>query len=169
MAKRRKPHEQPVQKALRFLVRFNLFAIPLYAIMLSGAALPALMHLTQALAFGGLHVIGVPASVSGGFIAVPVSGGNFAATVSSDSTGWKSMLALLALIFATDFALDKKLKGLLLLLVIYALNVTRIIFIFYAVHAWGIEYFAALHETLWSLGMILAVLALWYFWIKRVK
>ena len=168
MRKRKQPKNK-ANRTLWFFIRFNLFALPLYAIMLSGTSVPVFQHLTRALAFMGLQIIGVPASESGGFIVVPVSAGNFAATVSWDSTGWKSMLALLALIFATDFSMGKKLKGLLLLPVIYALNVTRIIFIFYAVHAWGTGYFAALHETLWSLGMIIAVLALWYFWIKRMK
>ena len=167
MAKRKRKDEN-LAKILTFFIRFNLFAIPLYVVMLTGFSLPALMHLTQGLALAVLHVIGVPVSESGQFLVVPVSGGSFAATVSWDSTGWKSILALLALILASDFALEKKLKGLLLLPVIYALNVLRIVFIFYAVHSWGVEYFAVLHETLWSLGMIIAVLALWILWVRRV-
>src|SRR3989344_2893857 len=112
---RKSVQKQKRMKLLRFLVKFNLFAVPLYLIIFTGFTWQPLMQLTQAVSFTTLRFIGVDASISNDFIVVPVTNGNFAATVSWDSTGWKSILALFALIFATEFSLKKKLKGLLLL------------------------------------------------------
>ena len=123
--------KQKRMKLLRFLAKFNLFAVPLYLIILTGFTWQPFMQLTQVVSFTALRFIGVDASISNGFIVVPVTNGNFAATVSWDSTGWKSILALFALIFATEFPLKKKLKGLLLLPVIYAVNILRIVFMFF--------------------------------------
>lgn len=161
--------KQQRMKLLRFLVRFNLFAVPLYLIILTGFTWPPLMELTQAISFAMLRFIGVDASISNGFIVVPVTNGNFAATVSWDSTGWKSILALFALIFATEFSLKKKLKGLLLLPAIYMINIFRIVFMFFFVSKYDVSYFDFLHATLWSWGLIAAMLVLWIAWMRYVK
>ncbi len=156
-------------KLLTFLIRFNLFAIPLYLIILTGFAWQPLMQFTQDAAFYILRILGADASMSNGFIVVPVSNGNFAATVSWDSTGWKSMLAFFALVFATEFPLRKKLIGLLFIPVIYGINILRIVFVFFFVSKYDVSYYNLLHETLWSWGLIASVLLLWLVWMRYVR
>ena len=150
---------------LMFLIRFNIFALPLYAILLSGAKFEPLMQLTTQLAFAVLRLTGIQAQLSGSIISVPVNDGTFGAYVSWDSTGWKSMLALAALIFATSFSLRKKLFGMLLLPVVYLVNILRIWFMFFVATV-NAAYFDIAHLTIWSWGLILTILALWIVWMK---
>jgi exosortase/archaeosortase family protein len=160
---------QKLLKITKFLIKFNLFSIPLYLIILTGATWPALMRVTEGISFSLLRFIGVDASVSGGFIVVPVINGNFAATVSWDSTGWKSILAFFALVFATEFPLRKKLIGMLFIPVIYFVNILRIVFMFFFVSRYDVAYYNLLHATLWSWGLIITIFVLWAAWMKYVK
>lgn len=151
---------------LMFLIRFNIFAVPLYVILLSGAKFEPLMQLTTQLAFAALRLTGMNAHISGSIISVPATGGAFGAYVSWDSTGWKSMLALAALIFATTFSLRKKLFGLLLLPVVYFVNILRIWFMFFVATV-NAAYFDIAHLTVWSWGLIFTILALWIIWMRK--
>lgn len=152
---------------LMFLIRFNIFAIPLYFILLTGMMSEPLMQLTTQLAFVLLRATGISASLNDNIISVSVSNGSFGAYVSWDSTGWKSMLALAALIFATSFSLRKKLFGLLLLPVVYCINILRIWFMFFIVTI-DASYFELAHLTIWSWGLIFTILLLWIVWMKFV-
>ena len=160
---------EKLAKITRFLIKFNLFSIPLYLIILTGATWPFLMHLTEGISFSLLRFIGVDATMSNGFVVVPVINGNFAATVSWDSTGWKSILAFFALVFATDAAIRKKLIGLLFIPVIYFVNILRIVFMFFFVNRYDVVYYNLLHATLWSWGLIITIFVLWITWMKYVK
>ncbi len=167
--KKRKYKYTRLYKTAKFLIKFNLFAIPLYLVIISGFTWPFMMQVTQGIAFAVLRLIGVDAEIADGFIVVPVSNGNFAATVSWDSTGWKSMLAFFALVFATDFSLRKKFIGLLFIPMIYGINILRIVFMFFFVSKYDVAYYNILHETLWSWGLIITILVLWIAWMKYVK
>ena len=151
---------------LRFLIKFNIFALPLYAILLTDVKFQPLMDLTTQIAFAVLRLTGIGAVLNGDVISVPVTDGTFGAYVSWDSTGWKSMLALASLIFATDFPFRKKMYGALLLPVVYAINIFRIWFMFY-IATINAAYFELAHVTIWSWGLIFAVLALWLIWMKK--
>ena len=156
-------------KLLKFLIKFNIFAIPLYIIIISGLTWPFLMDLTENISFFILRIIEVDATLDNNFITVPVINGNFAATVSWDSTGWKSMLAFFALVFATEFSIKKKMFGLLLIPIIYLINILRIVFMFFFVSKYDVAYYNLLHETLWSWGLIISILVLWVVWMKYIN
>ncbi len=156
-----------IRGILVFLLKLNLFAIPLYAIILSGARSELLMQVTTAIAFSMLRITGVDAGLDNGVISVPVSGGSFGGYVSWDSTGWKSMLALFALVFATDFGIRKKLLGLTLIPALFFINALRVWFMFY-IATINVAYFEIAHITIWSWGMIFAVLGLWILWMKKM-
>ena len=168
-SKETKYRNKKLYKITRFLLKFNLFSIPLYLIILTGATWPFLMHLTEGISFSLLRFVGVDATMSNGFVVVPVVNGNFAATVSWDSTGWKSILAFFALVFATEFSLRKKLIGLSFIPVIYFVNILRIVFMFFFVSRYDVAYYNLLHATLWSWGLIATILLLWVVWMKYVK
>lgn len=155
-----------IRRALVFLVKFNLFSIPLYIIILTGFQSNFLMELTTGITISFLHATGIETAMHADIITVPVKDGFFGAFVSWDSTGWKSMLALFALIFAAEFPLRKKLLGLVLIPVVYATNIVRIWFMFF-ISTVNTNYFALAHLTVWSWGLIFTVLLLWVLWMKK--
>lgn len=152
--------------SLMFLIRFNAFAIPLYLILITGAKFEPLMQLTTQVAFSLLRATGISAELHDSVISVPTDSGSFGAYVSWDSTGWKSMLALAALIFATGFSLRKKMHGLLLIPLVYLINILRIWFMFFIVTI-NAAYFELAHITIWSWGLIFTILLLWIIWMKK--
>lgn len=154
--------------AARFLVKFNVFAIPLYLVMISGWQLPQLIEATAAAVQLLLGAAGVPFERSGLTFSVPVNNGNWGAVINWDCVGWKSMLAAFALVMATDFKLKRKLKGLAVLLpVVYAANLLRIAFLVWFVAAYDTAYFALVHAALWSWGLIAVVAVSWAAWVKQ--
>ncbi len=152
-------------RVLMFFVRLNILAIPLYLVLQAGYQSAFLMDATTVLAYR-LVKASMPAEMQGGIITIPVENGVWGARVSWDSTGWKSMLAVAALIFATDFPFRKKALGLVLIPLVYAANVLRIWLMFFAVRQYGIEYFSLFHTVIWSWGLIFTILVLWVAWMK---
>jgi len=153
--------------ALVFLLRFNLFAIPLYLIIFSGYSSGLLIRMTADITYGMLHATGIEAERSGNLISMPVENGNWAAVINWDCVGWKSMLVMLALVMATPSCKRKKLYGIALLPLVYAINIIRIWFMFFFVSKFGLAYFGIVHAVVWSWGLLIAVLLLWLVWIRR--
>lgn len=154
-------------KILLFLVKFNLFAIPLYLVILSGFQFEQLMEATAGIVYSMLKLTGIEASIENIAITVPTKEGIFVASIDWDCTGWKSMFALFALIFATDFPIRRKLAGMVLLPVVYFINLIRIWFMFYFVSAFGTDYYSIIHAFIWSWGLLAAVMILWIIWMKK--
>lgn len=151
----------------RFILKLNLFAAPLYLLLLTGWQFPLLIDATYSIVFSLLAAIGLNPAAYGSVISVPVQNGSWGALINWDCTGWKSALALFALIFATDQPMKRKATGFLLLVpVLLALNIARIVFIFWYVSAFGIADFAVVHTLVWSWGLAAAVAILWLAWLK---
>jgi exosortase/archaeosortase family protein len=157
-------------KVLTFLILLNVFSIPLYAIVISGFEFQPLKSLTAGSALFLLRLTGMDASLSteavNPVISMPVSGGQWAAVISWDCTGWKSMLALFALVFATPFVLSKKLFGLVLIPLIYIINIARIWFMFFYVNTFGFNFYSIIHSIVWSWGLLVMMLIIWVVWAK---
>jgi exosortase/archaeosortase family protein len=152
---------------LKFLVKFNLFAIPLYLILLLDLRSLWLETFTADVVYSVLQSLGLALERTGNFIIVPIANGSWGAFINWDCTGWKSLLALFALVMATDFTYKIKLKGLSLLLpALFIINIARIAFMFYFVYAFGLVFFELVHAVIWSWGLILAILILWVLWIR---
>lgn len=156
---------QKLRSVLKFLVKFNLFAIPLYLILVSGYQSKLLMDVTTDISYALINAT-MPAERSGPLMVIPVEDGSWSAYVSWDSTGWKSMLALFALIFATEFPLRKKIIGLAFIPLVYLVNIFRIWFMFFFVYNYGTTGFPLIHATVWSWGLIITILVLWLIWMK---
>src|SRR3989344_2790729 len=107
--------DKQLMRVLKFIVKFNLFAIPLYLVLI---------------------------------------------------TGWKSMLALFALIMATDFRLKRKAFGMILIPVVFFINLLRILFMFFWVKTFDLAHYQTLHSLIWSCGLILTIVLLWFVWMK---
>ena len=147
--------------AAKFLIKFNFFAIPMYVVMFFGLEIQFLKDMTANIVFFFLKTAGMNAILMpGNLITIPIAGGNWAAFIDWDCTGWKSMYALFALMFASDFEKRKKVLGLLLIPLVYFINIIRIGFMFFYVSSFGLTNFAVVHTLIWSWGLIIIILIL---------
>jgi exosortase/archaeosortase family protein len=151
-----------------FIVKFNLLAIPMYAIMLSGTQLQPLQSVTTDAVYAVFKILGYAAERSGTTIAF----GSPLYTnivIDTDCTAWKSMYAFVALMLATPFALgwEKRLKLILLgVAALFVLNVARIVSTVAFAVSFGISWLDVVHTVLWREGMILAVVAFWFLAVR---
>jgi exosortase/archaeosortase family protein len=158
-----------------FLVKFNILAIPMYMALFLNLSYPPLQTFLTELTYKNLNLMGYHASL----VTSPESEVQLIyfsdqfpkVQISWDSTGWKSMYALLALTLATPLPNMKgKFKFLLIgIPSIFLLNYLRIITTILISLNFGVQYFEIIHTLLWREGLILAVVAIWYLWLKKVK
>jgi exosortase/archaeosortase family protein len=161
--------EKKLIKVLFFLLKFNLLAIPLYVVLYFNFSFPPLQNFLAYLVFQALEILGYKASLNGYFLTVE----NFPEIieVSWDSTGWKSLYALAALVLATPLSnLRKKAKFLILALpTLFSINYVRILTTIIISIKFGFKYFEIIHTFLWREGLIFAVVAIWAFYLLRAK
>lgn len=150
---------------LWFLVKFNLLAIPLYLVIYMNLTLPAVQSLVAGTVHTMLGALGYMSELNGYMINLPV----VSVEITFDCTGWKSLYALFALVAATPSVLwKKKLKFLVVgLPAIFIVNILRIVTTLAVVMGFGIGYLEVAHNILWREGLILAVLGIWFFWLKK--
>ncbi|MFC2143215.1 exosortase/archaeosortase family protein [Candidatus Aenigmatarchaeota archaeon] len=153
-------------RILVFLIKFNIFAIPLYIALWLNIQIFELQLITAQIVESLLLSSSIAAVRDGILISIPIVNGNWGAQIIWDCIGWKSFLAYLALVFATDFSLKNKLKGLIFLPVISFVNIIRIWFMFYFVYNFGLTHYQAVHGIVWSWGLIITVVVLWSIWMK---
>ncbi|HLC76584.1 MAG TPA: exosortase/archaeosortase family protein [archaeon] len=158
--------DKQLMRVLKFIVKFNLFAIPLYLVLITGWNWPALQKWIADFTFSNLVAMGYNPSISDLLISIPIKNGDWAAFINWDCTGWKSMLALFALIMATDFRLKRKAFGMILIPVVFFINLLRILFMFFWVKTFDLAHYQIVHSLIWSWGLILTILLLWFVWMK---
>jgi exosortase/archaeosortase family protein len=155
--------DQRLWEVFLFLVRFTVLAAPLYLLLWNDWNPIWLREMNAAVGSNVLSLLDLDVVHSGSFIGT----GQFSVDVSTDSTGWKSFLALVGLMLATrEEALTKKLYGILLALVIvFAGNITRLVSMVYAVVVWGVDY-QLIHTFFWRWGLTALVLVSWIAWLR---
>ncbi|MFH0711244.1 MAG: exosortase/archaeosortase family protein [Candidatus Aenigmatarchaeota archaeon] len=153
-----------------FLLKSNLMAIPLYAIIFLDLSWIPLQNFIAYLTFVILKSMNYMVAVDGFSIFTAVGGELNRIDVSWDSTGWKSLYFLAALTLAVSYPLKKKLKFLAAgLPAIFLINLIRIVStISYSLN-YGFQNFEIVHTVLWREGLIFAVLGIWLVWLLRVK
>ena len=170
----RKRDEQKA-RALVFLLRLLVLSIPLYIVIVSGVSLRPLQVSTAAQSEAVLEGMGFSVMRQGAYMEAQRLGpGPFQFLISEDSTAWKSLLFLAALIIAVPgVSWNKRLWGIVPgLIVIWLVNIGRVVAIVLAEEAYGTETAILVHDWLWRLGLVLAVLAIWLawlFWAKRKR
>ncbi len=156
---------EKLKLALWFLIKVNILAIPLYLITYFGYSVPELQNLWAAALSQSLSSLGYETAVEGNIVGVKVGNTIHQIEFSWDSTGWKSLYALAALVFASGVSTFRgKLRflafGLPLILFVNFLRVDTSSLILLN---FGIDYFKQFHDILWGGLMVVFVLALWYF------
>jgi len=153
---------------LWFLLRFNLLSIPLYIAIYTGLSfLPLQIFLAQ-VTTEILKAQDYNLVQSEQMIVVNADNSFYTIEVSWDSTGWKSLYALFALVVAVPaINMTDKLRFLSIgLPTIFILNLIRITTTILVALNLGFQYFDIVHTILWREGLILAVVLLWYFWVR---
>jgi exosortase/archaeosortase family protein len=158
--------QERMKETMVFLLRLLVLAVPLYFIIFFVDLYP----LQSAVAYNSFLVMegmGLSPLVEGANMQV----GEFTFFISKDSTAWKSMVFLTAMIFAVPgVLLKKRLWGLLIgLPLVYIGNLGRVVGIVFVEQGWGYEAAMFTHDILWRAGLIVLVVGIWLVWYTRVR
>src|SRR3989338_6829650 len=153
---------------VKFLVKFNLLAIPLYIVLALNIDFYWLERMTAEIVFLLLKIIGLNPAISNIVITIPVENGTWAAVINSACTGWKSAYLFFALVAATPYSLRSRAWEMVFLPLIMAANIARIVFMFW-VASTNLSYFEVVHAVVWAWGMALLVVGLWALWLCKRK
>lgn len=155
--------DRQLWEMLLFLARFTAMAAPVYLLLWQGWNPVWLRSLDAQLAAILLEFLAVPAQHSGTVVSTQA----IAIDVSTDSTGWKSMLALTALILAVrNITGRKRAVGIVAgLLIVFIGNLGRIVSMAFAVTIWGISY-ELIHTVLWRWGLTVLIFMIWLAWLR---
>lgn len=151
-------------RTLQFLLRLLALSIPLYLVIFLALDLTSLQLSVAGATSWALTSLGWSVQQDG--ILLTANGFNF--ILSPDCTGWKSMVFLFALLFATiGVSLRKRLLGLLVgVPVIYLGNLARVLGTVFIQASYGTETALLVHDWLWQFGLIALVMAVWIIWLK---
>jgi exosortase/archaeosortase family protein len=150
-------------RAIWFLARATVLALPLYLVIWLGLDLYPLQAATASQAAWILQVLGYHLTLTGTGM---VMSNGFTFFIIADCTGWKSMLFLFALVFAYPRADNRKrlIAMAIGLPALWTLNLLRITGVVASQAAWGTETALMLHDTLFQALSIAAVLSIWVAW-----
>ena len=149
-----------------FIIKFNLLALPMYAVIISGFDFEPFKIFTAQISNALLHSLGYATTQMGSTIHTSIAN----IDISWDSTGWKSLYAITALAIATPFKNASKRKFLIMALpIIFVVNILRVVTTIGIALSYGMQYFDIVHLFLWREGLITAVVALWAVWLWREK
>ncbi len=153
--------QRALLRAVRFLAVFTAMAAPLYLLLAAGWDASVFRHGFARAAAAVLNGIGIPATSELSFVSTE----GMLLDVTRDSTGWKSALAVTALVVATRRPWRTRVQGIVFgLVLVAAANLLRIVTMVYAVVVFGIDY-ELLHTVLWRWGLTGIVLAAWAVWL----
>ena len=160
-----------LESVLWFLVRFNLLAIPLYLAIYTNFSFPPLQVLIAQITSAFLKSLGYDVVQNNQNMILGIGSNFYNIDVSWDSTGWKSLYALFALVIAVPNSnLKSKLSFLSLgLPAVFVLNLFRIVTTILTALNFGFQYFDLVHIFLWREGLIAVVVLLWYAWLRKEK
>ncbi|MBD3312548.1 hypothetical protein GF352_03805 [archaeon] len=155
---------------LKFLVVFNLLAIPLHLIIFFNVNLYPLAYLERSQVSFFLTVFGV----RHGLLDVSYETGLLPAidlekkvlVIGEACTAIRSMLAFAALVIASPKSWSHKRKAWVFIPVIYGANIFRMVSLAFVSLSFP-SLFDLFHILLWREGLILLILGSWIYWFKR--
>ncbi|MBS3055282.1 MAG: exosortase/archaeosortase family protein [Candidatus Aenigmarchaeota archaeon] len=166
----RKKRIENLKKVGWFIIKSNLLAIPLYALIFLDFSWPPLQEFIAYASFIILKGLHYQVALEGITILTASAGELNKVDISWDSTGWKSLYTLAALTLAVSYPLRKKLKFLVFALpAVFLINIIRIVSTIAYSMTFGFKYFDSIHTLLWREGLIFVILAFWIGWLLKVK
>ena len=154
-----------------FLVTFNLLAIPLYIALYTNFSFEPLKELNAKMVSATLEIFGYNAYTSKSSVNLIVDNIPQKIDISWDSTGWKSMYALTALILSTPISrISRKIKFAAIgVAIVFFINYLRILTTILISANFGFNLFDIVHTVLWREGLILIIIGLWFVWLRMEK
>ena len=169
------PQQKKLWNTLTFLLRLTVLAIPLYIVIWLNLSLVPLQSVVADQSAWILGAMGFAVTKNNLILSVggasPFTSSPFTFYIGPDCTGWKSMLAFVALIFATlGVAMKKRVLGLVFgIPLIHLGNLSRIIIVVLIERGLGLDAALVFHDWLWQAGLMAIVLFLWLVWLKWEK
>jgi exosortase/archaeosortase family protein len=167
------PKNQKMYKTMTFFWRLIILSIPLYIILTFAIDLGFLQQIIATQSYWMFTFTGFAVAQDGPALTVGLDNEYqqpFYFIISEDSTGWKSMLFMFALVFAVpEIHNRKRLLGLLLIPAVWVGNLARIWVIVVIERVYGYQAAILAHDYLWRIGLIVLVLGLWLLWLKYMK
>jgi len=152
-------------RATLFLLKFSALSLPVYLLVSAGWNPVWLRNLNAELSSYLLRLLGMDVSVSGHLI----HSGKLLLDVSTDSTGWKSVMALSALILSAEAGKNSKISGILKgTFLIFLVNVLRISSMVFLVNRFSISY-ELIHTVLWRWGLTAVLFVYWVHWFRSIR
>lgn len=180
-AKRRPRFEikdtQKLELVADFLIKFNLLAIPMYLILIHGFQFYPMQSVLTDVVYTTFKSSGYWIERSDLKLmlfapAEPPGPPRVETLVMGfDCTAWKTMYAFAALVIASPVAGKRKKLNFIILgsLLLFGLNIVRLITTVFAAYTIGFESLNFMHTILWREGLIIALIALWFMWLKNQK
>ncbi len=157
--------QKKLYSSFKFLIKLLLLSIPLY-ILLYIEWDPVMLRSFKASVVGQIvSFLGLEIEQYSTFVVTE----RFTLDVTRDSTAWKSMLAVAALVLATEFRWKKKIKGAVIGVVfVFVVNIIRISSMIFMVIVLGFSY-EMVHTFLWRWGLTFFIFLYWYFWLIKER
>ncbi len=166
---RKKEFEEKLNKkqkklytAFKFFLKLTILSIPLYIFLNLDLQFLWLRKLNASIVGEILVLLGIEAETYLNWVTTE----SLTLDVSRDSTAWKSMLAVMALVLATEKPFDYRLKGVVIgVLSVFIVNLLRISSMVFLVEVFQIGY-EFIHTFLWRWGLTFYILIFWVTWLK---
>ncbi|VVB59955.1 Transmembrane exosortase (Exosortase_EpsH) [uncultured archaeon] len=171
LSKIKTPFQKKLWNILIFLTRFLVLSLPLHFLLWVNFDAASVQLFVAKAVEKMLLSSGIEAVRNGTFLVMSTKTGALSVEIIKDCVGWKSVLALFGLIFATPgVTLKKRMLGLLAgVPIIFLGNLLRIYATIVVTVYNGLEVWEITHTFLWQEGLIVLVIITWYFWLKICK
>ncbi len=154
--------QKQLYKVLKFFLKLVILSVPFYIILSLELNLLWLRRVNAGIVGQILALIGIETEVYLNWVFTE----SLSLDVSRDSTAWKSMFAVAALVLATEKTIDYKLKGVIIgVLSVFMVNLLRISSMVFMVEVFQIGY-EFIHTFLWRWGLTFYILIFWISWLK---
>ncbi len=164
------PGQKKLWNIFIFLLRFLVLAIPLHVLLWLNFDAHMLQVVTVNSVSFLLSLFNVTHRVIDVFLIVDPGSVPWTIEIIKDCVGWKSFMAVCALIFAVrKVSAKKRIKGILIAApIIFAGNIFRIFTSIYLSVTFGYKWFDFIHNILWQWGLIALVILIWWVWLEKI-
>jgi exosortase/archaeosortase family protein len=160
--------KEVMKEVLIFLLKFNLFLIPFYAIIYFELSVHPLQTSFTNLIASILRSMNYPVKTREYYLFI--GNDEFPIEISMDCLGWKSIYSLFALLFATSARTKDRLKFLAIWIpVLLLVNILRVLITLLVGLNFGIQYLEFIHTFLWQQVMVVAIVIIFYIWLRKGK
>lgn len=166
--------QKKLWNVLKFLLKFLVLSIPLHFLIWIDFDAAYLQALVAKIVEFMLHASGIGAVREGSVIYSATKTGDLTVKIIKDCVGWKSILALFGLMFASPGNSPSSLKAkaigfILRAPLVFAANIFRIYSTIAITVITGLSSWKPVHEFLWEVGLMAVVILIWVQWLRSAE